>query len=466
MIMESLDEYLETVAGYIFDNDKLVTYKWLSKELEVHVNIAKLILWEFWQRKKDEKTFDCTYLLMGILKEDGIRVEVVKEKDLESAKDKFTRVISEHIYSLQRVLPDIQTLGLAENGDVKYSGIKCLENNERSAEEMHAIRWGAAATEISSVPHEETSAAKSIKEKEEKSSEKKSDDIKKSDQQKGFSSLFGKAINKQKSPPSTSFSSSEKANSSKQTKQSPKKETSKSSKKSTQKGGLSSFLQQGKNQVKPTNSASSETEKATNSAVKETEKATNSTVKETEKAINSTVKETEKAKNSAIKETEKTTNSAVKETLKEKVTSEAKSNQNKNTRGKKRNRSKEISTAVKRRKRIAIQSDSSESGSSGEEEEIPPSPSPEKVSHVRIRSPSPPKVKHEGGKRKVLKMVDKTFEEDGFLVTKKVHVYESCSEEEPEVTEPKKSVTPESHPEPKGKKNTKQTTLMNFFKKS
>ncbi|XP_076287419.1 uncharacterized protein LOC143212457 [Lasioglossum baleicum] len=443
MIMESLEEYLETVSGYIFDNDKLVTYKWLSKELEVHVNIAKQILWEFRQRKKNENTFDCTYLLMGILKEDDIRVEVVKEKDLALAKEKFSSIISEHIYSLHRVLPDIQTLGLAENGDIKYSGIKCLENNERSDEEMHAIRWGAAATEIPSVSHEQT--AKSIKEKEEKSPEKKSDDVKKNDQQKGFSNLFGKAINKQKSPPSTSSSSSEKANSSKQTKHSPKKETSKSSKKSTQKGGLGSFLQQGKNQVKPTNSASLETGKTINSAVKETEKATNSAAKETEKA----------------------TNSAVKETVKEKVTSEGESNQKKNTRGKKRNRSKEISTPVKRRKRIAVQSDSSESGSSDEAEETPPhSPSPEKVSPVGTRSPSPPKVKHEGGKRKVLKVVDKTFEEDGFLVTKKVHVYESCSEEEPEVIEMKKSVTPESHSEPKGKKGTKQMTLMNFFKKS
>nr|XP_033340286.1 DNA polymerase delta subunit 3-like [Megalopta genalis] len=423
MIMESLNKYLETVDEYIFDNDKLVTYKWLSKELEVHVNIAKQILWEFWQQKKDEKTFDCTFLLMGTLKDGGIRIEVIKEKDLAPAKDKFTAIISEHIYSLQKALPDIQTLGLAEDGDVKYSGIKFLENNKRSAEEMHAIRWGAAAAEIPSVSHEQTSAPEVNKEKEGKSPEKKLDDVNKNDQKKGFNNLFGKAVNKQKSPPSALFSKSEKTNSSKQTKQSPKKDMSKSSKRNTQKGGLNSFLQQVKNEVKPEHSVSSEPEKITNSVVKES--------------------------------------------VREKITSEKQTNQKKSTRGKKRNRSKDINTNIKRRKRIAIQSDSSEeSGSSDENEEnIPSSPSPEKVLPVKKLSPSPPKVKHEDGKRRVLKMVDKTFEEDGFLVTKKVHVYESCSEEEPEVV-PKKSVPPESHPEPKGKRSTKQTTLMNFFKKS
>ncbi|XP_078041685.1 uncharacterized protein LOC144472452 [Augochlora pura] len=418
MIMESLHEYLETVDGYVFDDDKLVTYKWLSKELEVHVNIAKQILWEFWQQKKDEKTFVCTFLIMGILKDSGIRVEVVKEKDLALAKDKFTTILFEHIYSLQKALPDIQTLGLAEDGDIKYSGIKCLENNERSAEEMHSIRWGVAATEIPSVSVAQTSAAVPIKEKEVKSPEKKLD-VKKNDQKKGFNNLFGKAVNKQKSPPSTLFSKSEKTNSSKQTKQLPKKDTVESSKKNNQKGGLNNFLQQAKNQVTPEHPASSEPDKAR------------------------------------------------KESVKEKVTSEKETNQQKSTRGKKRNRSKDTNANVKRRKRIAIQSDSSEESRSSDEDEekISPSPSPEKVLPVRKLSLSPPKVKHEGGKRKVLKMVDKTFEEDGYLVTKKVHVYESCSEEEPEVIQ-KKSVTPESHPEPKGKKSTKQTTLMNFFKKS
>ncbi|XP_031826461.1 uncharacterized protein LOC116424329 isoform X3 [Nomia melanderi] len=363
---------------------------------------------------------------MGTLEDGGMRVEVVKEKDLSTAKEKFNKIMSEHVYSLQKVLPEIQILGLAENGDIKFSGIKCLENNERNDEEMHALRWGIASIEMQFIPEEQTSAPQPINEKKEKSPEKKLNDGKKNDQKKGYNNLFGKASNKQKSPSTSSSSNSEKmdADSSKQTKHSPKKDTSESLKKTVQKGGLSSFLQQGKNQIK--------------------------------------------SANSVPPKTKETSNPAVKEDVVKKVTSENKSSQQKNTRGKKRNRSKETNANSKKRKRITVQSDSSESKSSDEEEEeeIPSSPSPKKDSPVRMHSPSPPKVKHEDGKRKVLKLVDKTYQEDGYLVTKKVHVYESCSEEEPEVTEPKKSVTPEARPESKGKKSTKQTTLKNFFKKS
>lgn len=452
MIIESLDEYLETVTGYIFDNDKIVTYKWLSKELEVHVNIAKQILWEFWRRYKGEKTFDCAFLLMGLLHDGGMRVEVAKEKDLPTVKEKFTTVLSEHIYSLQKVLPEIHLLGLTENGDVKYSAIKCLENNERSDEEIHKLRWGAASSEVQSIPQEKAKPIpEPVKEQKEMSPEKKQADAKKATQKKGFNTLFGKTSNKQKSP-SSSNAGKAKVNSSSHTKQT----SFESSKKAGQKGGLSSFLQQGKNLGKTANSVSPEARKSTDSTMNQ---STSSTAKE---GTSSVVKE------SLRSTTKESTSSSTKETAGKKVTLEKNNKQNKNTRGKKRTRSKEKNEIVKRRKRITILSDSSDGGSSDgeQDEEMELPPSPETVPAVNARSPSPPKVKLEGGKRKVLKKVDKTFEEDGYFVTKKVHVYESCSEDEPEVVEqPKKSVTPESRPETKGKKTTKQTTLMSFFKK-
>ncbi|XP_076674166.1 uncharacterized protein LOC143372125 [Andrena cerasifolii] len=452
MIIESLDEYLETVTGYIFDNDKIVTYKWLSKELEVHVNIAKQILWEFWHRYKKEKSFDCAFLLMGLLHDGGMRVEVVKEKDLLTVKEKFAKLLSEHIYSLQKVLPEIHLLGLTENGDVKFSAIKCLENNERSDEEIHRLRWGAASSEVQSVPREKAKPIpEPVNEQKEKSPEKKQADAKKATQKKGFNNLFGKMSNKQKSP-SSSNAEKIKVNSTSNTKQT----SSESSKKAGQKGGLSSFLQHGKNPGKSANSVSPEAKKSTSSTAKE---STSSTTKE---STSSTTKE------STSSTTKESTSSTTKERAEKKVTSE-KNDKQKNKRGKKRTRSKEKSDIVKRRKRITIQSDSSDGESSDgeQEEEMELAPSPETVSAAKARSPSPLKVKLEGGKRKVLKKVDKTFEEDGFFVTKKVHVYESCSEDEVEVAEQsKKSVTPESRPETKGKKSTKQTTLMSFFKKS
>lgn len=426
MIIDRLNEYLEIVSGYIFDNDKIVTYKWLSKELQVHVNVAKQILWEFWQKYKDEKDLDCTVLLMGILEDDGMRVEVVKQKDLDAAKKRYKQVISEHVYSLQKVLSEIQLLGVADNGDVKYSAINSIENNVRSNEEVHKLCWGATANQVPPV----SKAQEVVKEKV-ASPEDKNEDKKKSVDKKGFNNLFGKTVGKQKSSaPSVDKIEAEFSNQKKET----SKNTAQGSKKAQQKGGLSSFLQQGKNQ---TSTDSSQKRKIVNSS-----------------ESNRTTDSSEKNGTASLNREEKIPEEPVKD-----------ANKAKNACGKKRNRSQEVNTAAKRRKRIAIQSESSESGSDQEKEGevVEPSPSPERVSPPRERSPLPPMHKVEFGRRKVLKLVDKTFEEDGFLVTKKIHVYESCSEEEAE-PEPQAKKS-KIEPGPKTKKNTKQTSLMNFFKK-
>lgn len=419
MMIESLEEYLDTVAGYIYDSDKLVTYKWLSKELEVHVNTAKQILWEFVQRQHENK-LECTYLLIGTLHKGGIRVEVIKEADLTEAKKKYSNVISEHIYSLQKTLPDIELLAISGDGDTRFSAIKCNECVERTDEEFRALRWGAFTAPLEA--QHKTNTSENVKQTSESvpehtsnfevKSKKGSTETKKnvSSHKKGFNSLFGKA-NTKKSPPTIQ----------KRTDTSPKETFPK---KKIEKGALDSFLGQSKNQ--PASAESSVNQDKTGST----------TPKDSEKKTTTSLENSNKME--------------------------------KESRGQKRNRSKETRPTSKRLKRITIQSDSSDSDSSHEVDENvrDPTPSPERHSPAKANSPSPPRVKHKGGKRKVLKLVDKTYEEDGFLVTKKVHVYESCSEEEPEIMDDKKPVTTDSRLEPKGKKNTKQTTLMSFFKKS
>ncbi|CAL7935641.1 unnamed protein product [Xylocopa violacea] len=282
------------------------------------------------------------------------------------------------------------------------------------------LRWGAISDEIQSSPQEKMQSASGPDKKEEViSPEKKQINKKKDAEQKGFNNLFGKTINKQKNLPVSSSVEKMEVDSFNHTKQISKNGVSESSKKTTQKGGLNSFFQQNKNQVK---------------AVDPPEKDNNK-------------------------------NSLEKESIENVVTTENGNKQKKNVRGKKRNRSKETTNIAKRWKRIAIQSDSIDTEPSDEEPEEETPPSPENIPPPRERSVSPPKHKVENGKRKVLKLVDKTFEEDGFLVTKKVHVYESCSEDDLEVVESKKPAASESHSELKGKKNTKQTSLTNFFKK-
>ncbi|XP_043796067.1 DNA polymerase delta subunit 3-like isoform X2 [Apis laboriosa] len=384
--------------------------------LEVHVNIAKQILWEFWQKYKKEKEFVCTFLLMGILYDNGMHVEIVKEKDLITSKEKYSKIISEHIYSLQKILPEIQLLGNTENGDIKFSAIKCIENNERNDEEMHIFRWGPISSEIQFAPQEEAqSISESNEEKKIISPEKKKQTVIKKNERKGFDNLFGKVINKQKNLYTSSI---EEMN----IESSDIKETSKNVLKSTkeiiQKDKLNNCLQSNENQTE---------------------------------AVESPNK-----KNSI--------NSIQKKITEEKII--FRNNKQKNIRGKKRSQSKDLNNTTKKQKCITIHGDSNNTESSNDEQELELPISPENLSSsISKDSKSPPQMKFENGKRKVLKIVDKTFEEDGFLVTKKVHVYESCSEDESEILA-KKSMIPESHLEFKGKKNTKQTTLMNFFKKS
>lgn len=398
---------------------------------------------------------------MGYLYDNGMRVEIIKEKDLSTAKEKYSKIISKHVYSLQKVLPKMQLLGLAEDGDIKFSGIKCIENNERNDEEMHMFRWGAASKEIESAPQEkvQSSALEAVSEKKVMSPEEKQIAKKKNINRKGFDNLFGKVGNKQKNPSTSSNADKMEVDSSNHKKE-PSKNVSAGKKKNMQKGGLSSFLELGKNQTKTADFSNKG--KSANSS----DKDKCASASDAEKGANSLTKEVTEEKVSKSNHKEKQN---VKD-FEEKI-SKTDHKQKRNVRSRKRNRSKETNNTVKKRKRIAIQSDSNSSESSDNENEsemgLPLSPeSP--PAFLKNRSVSPPQIKHENGKRKVLKIVDKTFEEDGFLVTKKVHVYESCSEEEPEIIEPKdeKKIVSESHSEVKGKKNTKQTTLMNFFKMS
>lgn len=381
--------------------------------MEVHVNIAKQILWEFWQKYKKEKEFVCTFLLMGILYDNGMHIEIVKEKDLITSKEKYSKIISEHIYSLQKILPEIQLLANTENGDIKFSAIKCIEDNERNDKEMHIFRWGPISSGIQFASQEETQS-ESNEVKKIISPEKKQTVIKKNER-KGFDNLFGKIINKQKNLYISSIEEMKMESSD-------IKETSKNvlkcSKEIIQKDKLNNFLQSNENETK---------------AIEFPNK---------NKSINSTQK---------------------------KITEEKialRNNKQNNMRGKKRNQNKDLNNIIKKRKCITIHGNSSNTESSNDEQELELPISPENLSPpISKHSMSPPQMKFENGKRKVLKIVDKTFEEDGFLVTKKVHVYESCSEDELEIIT-KKSMIPESNLEFKEKKNTKQTTIMNFFKKS
>lgn len=102
MYMDNLDEFIN-------DENKIVTYRWLSTTLQVHVNQAKQMLYNFviHQRNGDkEDNLNVTYFVAGLQKnEDSTKIhrcEVVSESNLEAVKSTLQELYSCHIYSVQK----------------------------------------------------------------------------------------------------------------------------------------------------------------------------------------------------------------------------------------------------------------------------------------------------------------------------------------------------------------------------
>lgn len=376
-------------------------------------------------------------MLIGTLKDNGMRVEVVKESNLLKAKEKFSKIISEHLYSIHKPISDIELLAKAEGGDVKYSAIKCNACTQRNDEEMEILRWGTTArkeisakiVKESTINVKSSDAARSIaasaKTDKKPIITKKNSDTKKN----GLNNFFNKqggTDEASKSLETKKDTNTEKVENTGNNaiKRKPSKNTLDVPSKKINKGGLNHFFEKSSNQ---------------NNAMTVSENA-------------------DKNQETVISDKNHETVNKEEQSKKEK--------KEEDTRGKKRNRSQKTNVAAKRRKRIIVQSDSSGSSDSeaqSESEVIQLSPEPA-AKHVKPRSPSPPQVKRENGKRKVLKLVNKTYKQGEYIVTKKEHVYVSCSEDEIDNDVEKAMPKPELKTDIKVKK--KQTTLTNFFKKS
>jgi len=404
-----------------------------------------------------------------------MRVEVVRESDISKAKEKFSKIISEHLYSVHKPIADLELLATSGSGDVKYSAIKCDACKERSDEEMQLLRWGTAAKKVSM---ENMTNLKPIDSINPSKTEKNSMTAKKN----GFNNLFN-MTGKSKSPEKlkSSFQENDRdwmkedKNSSKE-KDSMKKNEDSTENDQTLMEEAKGLTKEEKDTVKKDENF---VEKDKDFFKDSTEKIKNSTKKNKSFMANSAPKKVSPQNNSVKKgsldnffgkltspsksvETtllEKKNDNVKKEFIKGEVTKEKK-----NLHGKKRNRSKETDKIAKKRKRIVIQNDSSDSEiqSDIEMEESIPETEPETL--VKPKSPSPPKVKHENGKRKVLKLINRTYKEGEYIVTKKEHVYVSCSEEEEEKEEERRKEKKEEAKIEKMKK--KQSTLTDFFKRS
>ncbi|XP_059200720.1 DNA polymerase delta subunit 3 [Centropristis striata] len=149
-----MDElYLDNIDEFVNDHDKIVTYKWLSLTLGVHVNTAKQMLYHYLDHKRKESSaqIHATYLVSGKFVDNGQtchKVSVVKEDQLEDFKSKLSLLVSVHVYSVQKAL-------LKDSGPLYSVDYDAVKDNLKNCSRYSAIRC-ASAVPMSSMELQQT----------------------------------------------------------------------------------------------------------------------------------------------------------------------------------------------------------------------------------------------------------------------------------------------------------------------
>ncbi|KAM6919589.1 DNA polymerase delta subunit 3 isoform 2-T2 [Lycodopsis pacificus] len=149
-----MDElYLDNIDEYVNDQDKIVTYKWLSLTLGVHVNTAKQMLFHYLDHKRKESSaqLHATYLVSGKFVDNGQashKVSVIKEDQLEDFKSKMSLIVSVHVYSVQKAL-------LKDSGPLYSVDYDAVKDNLKNCSRYSAIRC-AGAVPVSPVELQQT----------------------------------------------------------------------------------------------------------------------------------------------------------------------------------------------------------------------------------------------------------------------------------------------------------------------
>lgn len=138
------DMWKENMNEWVYEETKIVTYKWLSKQISVHVNIAKQMLFEFVQSSQSKKSsLEVVYLLAGriALPPHSIKVCLVKSKDLPSKEAEFQSITSKHIYAVSKAQPgllketnlcqvDLSIRNKEDNTDSNFSKYSSIGNKK------------------------------------------------------------------------------------------------------------------------------------------------------------------------------------------------------------------------------------------------------------------------------------------------------------------------------------------------
>ncbi|XP_027762645.1 DNA polymerase delta subunit 3 isoform X1 [Empidonax traillii] len=149
--------YLENIDEFVTDQNRVVTYKWLSYTLGVHVNQAKQMLYDYVERKRKENSgaqLHVTYLVAGDLRQNGHvchKVAVVREDKLEAMKSKLSTIASVHVYSIQKAL-------LKDSSPLYNTDYDIVKTNLHNCSKFSAIHCDAAVRRmLPDIPRAQTS---------------------------------------------------------------------------------------------------------------------------------------------------------------------------------------------------------------------------------------------------------------------------------------------------------------------
>jgi hypothetical protein len=393
----------------------------LSKEFEIHVNFAKSILKQFWEKYKEDRKIVATFLLVGSLHDRSIRVEIVKDSNLNTIKEKFMNIDCEHLYSLQKSLKDLELLALAGDGDFHYSAIKWHSYFTKSNEEIHKFKYIESikkekqiskkmnfltSTLLKNLTENENNAKNIFDEKNLSFTSESSNNLK---SLKYNTTVLKMPIQSNKVEFNSTFG---------------------------KKNKLQNYNEDAqKNSLHPSD---------IEMQVPKKEHSKSYTNKDIKIKINKDIINLQFEKE--IKSISKN--------------DELEKNNNRNTQSKRRSYTQKNNVPLKRKRIIVINSSEDEFDNNIDEE----SEQIEQLTNARAKFPLLESVKYENDKHMIKKTIDKTFkDDDGYFVTKRINIHEIANNNDECINHKYH----ESHkPKSLEVKAKKQTTLMYFFKKS
>ncbi|KAL1465558.1 hypothetical protein WDU94_005115 [Cyamophila willieti] len=528
---EEFNLYLANLEEFVFDENKIVSIGWLSRTLDISVELSKKLLSTFLNDETFKSKLSTCWFLYGSSKSDSSshKMVIVPESKLDGVKDKFEKITSQHVYSIQKSgNTDMNSVYLADQSAEKsiaqcssLSNIKCdhvkIVPNRRN---LPAPITAASTSATSNKPPvtNNTKSSESVKKSPVKSTignmfNKKKEEIEKKQQSEKSNKQKEKEEKKKKQEEEKPNKEVEKTEKDQKFSVSPAKKSGtgagkkKGSEKSTGSANITSFFSKGASSLPPIKKSELKDKqdvKSSTKANKETKGNSDANKSSTSHESDNEPMDVEETDEN-VEPVKKVENVNVEKEKdkdeKKKTNKESKSNKNKKKSSSKASGGKKKAVEKEtQRKRIRVFSDSSESEKDEEPERersiSPPPPSPPSAKPAisdddedDVIPPTPEANSNGGGGRKrKRKLVTKTMTDaSGFLRTVKEFETVSCSESDGESTNPpsaaavkqdskkqkledskvnKKSPPTANKTTAKSPTKSKQTSILNFFKKS